>query len=109
VHGREAAPVRILVLWNPARRVEPEDAAAWAHERVRPIGACRGVAGIALHPVTSAAAKHPQPFGWCLELQLAPGHAPRDVVRAEPFAEFVGDMQLLGMRPSVLAIEDELR
>jgi hypothetical protein len=101
--------VRILVLWNPGRGVTVKDDEAWARAHVQPIGTCHGVAAMALHPVKSAAARHPQTYGWCLELRLAPGHEPRDVVRAAPFAEFIGDMRLLGMRPSVLAIDGELR
>jgi hypothetical protein len=63
---------------------------------------------MALHPVTSAAARHPQPCSWCLELRLVPGQQPSEVVRARPFAELLGDLQLLGMHPRVLAIDGEL-
>jgi hypothetical protein len=63
---------------------------------------------MALHHVSSAAARHPQPCSWCLEVRVAAGHQPSDVVRSAPFAELLGDMRLLGMRPSVLAIEGEL-
>jgi hypothetical protein len=101
--------VRILVLWNPARGLTVEDDEAWVRAHVESVGACDGVVAMALHPVKSAAVRHPQPYGWCLELRLDPGHEPRNVVRAAPFAEFLGDMRLLGMRPSVLAIDGELR
>ena len=63
---------------------------------------------MALHPVASAAMLHPQPCSWCLELRVEPGHAPRDLVRDSAFAELLGDLKLLGMRPQVLAIEGEI-
>jgi len=100
--------VRILVLWSPARGVAPGEDADWAHAQAQRVATCHGVAAMALHPVTTAAVLHPQPCSWCLELRLAASHEPRDVVRATPFAEFLGDMQLMGMRPRVLAIEEEL-
>jgi len=101
--------VRILVLWSAVRGVAPGEDVGWARGQAQRVAACPGVAAMALHPVSTAAVRHPQPCSWCLELKLAPGHPARDVVRAEPFAEFLGDMRLMGMRPSVLAIEEELR
>jgi hypothetical protein len=107
--NEDAAAVRILVLWSAGRGVAPGEDAGWARSQAQRVSACHGVAAMALHPVTSAAVRHPKPCSWCLELRLAPGHEPSDVVRAAPFAEFLGDMRLMGMRPSVLAIEEELR
>ena len=37
-----------------------------------------------------------------------PGQEPSEVVRDRPFAELLGDLQLLGMHPRVLAIDGEL-
>jgi hypothetical protein len=48
------------------------------------------------------------PCSWCLELRLAEGHEPSEVIGAEAFAEFLGSMRLLGMHPRVLAIDGEL-
>jgi hypothetical protein len=104
-----ARRVRILVLWNAGRGVAPGEDEGWARSHVGPIGSCPGVAALALHPVISAAVRHPQPCSWCLEVRLAPDHEPSEVVRAGAFAELLGDMQLLGMRPRVLAIDAELR
>ena len=101
--------MRILVLWNANRGIAAGEDAGWARGQAELIRECHGVAAIALHPVASAALAHPKSCNWCLELRLAPGHAPSDVVRAAPFAEFLGDLRLMGMQPRVLAIEAELR
>jgi hypothetical protein len=100
--------VRILVLWNAGRGVAPGEDESWARSQTDLLRSCRGVAAMALHPVLSAAVLHPQPCSWCLELRLSPDAAPNEVVRDRPFAEFLGDLRLLGMRPRVLAIEGEL-
>jgi hypothetical protein len=99
--------MRVLVLWDSARGVPPGEDAAWARGHAQTVGACAGVDGMALHPVATAAALHPSPCSWCLELRLAEGHAPRDVLRADAVAEFLGDLRLMGMRPRVLAIEGD--
>ncbi len=96
------------MLWNAGRGIAPGEDESWARSQTDMLRSCRGVAAMALHPVLSAAVLHPQPCSWCLELRLAPGHEPSEVVRAAPFAEFLGDMRLMGMRPRVLAIEQEL-
>ena len=95
------------MLWNSGRGVAPGEDEGWARSQAQRIAACHGIDAMALHPVTSAAVRHPQPCSWCLELRLVPGHEPSDVVRARPFAEFLADLRLLGMRPQLLAIEGE--
>jgi hypothetical protein len=105
---QDAAAVRILVLWNAARGVAPGEDTSWACDQAQRVGACPGVAAFALHPVKSAAVPHPKPSGWCLELRIAQGHEPSEVIGAGAFAEFLGDMRLLGMRPQLLAIHGEL-
>jgi hypothetical protein len=97
--------VRILVLWNAKRGSDDE---SWARSQTDALRACSGITAMALHPVSTAAVLHPQPCSWCLELRLAPETAPNEVVRDRPFAEFLGDLRLLGMHPRVLAIEGEL-
>jgi hypothetical protein len=105
----QARSVRILVLWNAGRGVAPGEDEGWARSQAQRIESCHGVAAMALHPVLSAAVLHPQPCSWCLEVRLAPGYEPSKVVRADAFAEFLGDMKLLGMSPRVLALDGELR
>ena len=100
--------MRILVLWNAGRGVAPGEDADWARSQAQRVAACHGIAAMVLHPVLSAAVLHPEPCSWCLELRLEPGREPSEVVRAAPFAEFLGDMRLMGMRPRLLALEQEL-
>ena len=99
--------MRLLVLWNAARGLAPGDDASWAQDQADQLLGCDGVAAVKLHPVTSAAVRHPRPCSWCLELWLENGRSPRDVVSNGAFSEFLGDLRLLGMHPSVLAIEGD--
>jgi hypothetical protein len=103
------APVRVLVLWNTVRGLGPGEDECWARSEVAKLRAYEGIAAMALHPVTSAAVRHPRPYSWCLELRVAEGHTASELVRARACAEFLGDLRLLGMPPSVIAIEGELR
>jgi hypothetical protein len=100
--------VRILVLWNAGPGVAPGEDKSWARDQAQRVGACRAVAALALHPVASAMVPHPEPCGWCLELRLAEGHEPCEVIGAGAFSEFLGNMRLLGIHPRVLAIDGEL-
>jgi hypothetical protein len=100
--------VRILVLWNAARGVVPGQDRSLARDQARRVAACPGVAALGLHPMTSAAVPDSKPCGWCLELRLAQGHEPSEVIGAAVFVEFIGDMRVLGMRPQLLAIDGEL-
>jgi hypothetical protein len=98
----------MLVLWNACRGVDAGQDASWAEARTEPLAACDGVAALALHPVGTAGVQHSPPCSWCLELRLADDHTPRDLIRAPPWREFLGDLRLLGMHPRVLTIEEEL-
>ena len=96
------------MLWNAGRGIAPGEDESWARSQTDTLRSCRGVAAMALHPVRSAAVLHPEPCSWCLELRLEPEVAPNEVMRDRPVAEFLGDLRLLGMRPRVLAIEDDV-
>jgi hypothetical protein len=106
--GLDAAAVRILVLWNAARGMTPGEDEGWASDQAQRVGACPGVVAVALHPVASAAVPQAKPSSWCLELRLAKGYEATEVIGAEEFAGFLGDMRLLGMHAQVLAIGGEL-
>jgi hypothetical protein len=60
------------------------------------------------NPVTAAAIRLPTSYGWCLEIRVAEGHTANELVRTRPCAEFLDDLRLLGMQPSVLVIEGDL-
>jgi hypothetical protein len=102
------APVRVLVLWNRVSGLKPGEDERWACAEVAKLQAHEGIAALALHQVTTAAIRHPPPYGWCLEIRIAEGHSANEFVRARPCAEFLDDLRLLGMQPRVLAIEREL-
>jgi hypothetical protein len=100
--------VRVLVLWNRVGGLKPGEDEGWARAEVAKLRAYEGIAALALHPVTTAAIRHPPPYGWCLEIRIAEGHTANELVRARPCAEFLDDLRLLGMQPKVLAIDGEL-
>ena len=98
------AAVRILVLWNACRGISSDEDARWVQEEAAKLAACDGVRTVALHPVQSAALRHPRHWDWCLELAL--DHEPNAVVRSPACAEFLADLRLLGNKPSVLVLPE---
>ena len=97
-----------MVLWNRIGGLKSGDDECWARAEVAKLQAHDGIAALALHPVATAAIRHPPPCGWCLEIRIAEGHTANELVRSRPCAEFLDDLRLLGMQPRVLAIEGEL-
>jgi hypothetical protein len=100
--------VRVLVLWSACRGVEAGQDASWAEAQLAKLAGGDGIAAIALHAVGEASTQHTPPGSWCLELRLAEGYSPRQLIRARPWREFLGDLRLLGMQPRVMTIEKEL-
>ena len=105
---RCAAPslrhVRIVVLWNACRGTSREEDARWVEEEAACLRSCGGVRAATLQPVRSASPCYPRPWDWCLELEL---EAPPQAVLADPLcACFLGDLRLLGTRPTVLALPE---
>ena len=96
--------MRIIVLWAMCRSISAAEDARWVNAEVEKLRGVEGVARATLHPVESAALRHPRAWDWCLELELANGDAPNAVVRRRECAEFLADLRLLGTRPSVLVI-----
>ena len=99
--------MRIVVLWNACHGVSADEDARWVRQETAKLGACDGVARVAVQQVQSAALRHPRAFDWCLELELSNPEAPNAVVRRPLCAEFLADLRLLGTRPTVFVLPGE--
>jgi len=99
---------RILIFWTHPHHLSAEDADAWARGELRKVTGLAAVERAELTQLRTASERFGRPHDWMLELHLAPGVEPSECVDAQPCAEWLGDLRLLGMRPVVVAVDSSL-
>ena len=100
------AAVRVLVLWNACRGVAPRQDATLGARRAREARRrCDGSPRSHCTRVGERARGTRRPCSWCLELRLADGLRPGELIAARPWREFLGDLRLLGMH-AVVVLDD---
>jgi hypothetical protein len=98
---------RLLIFWTQPPHLSAAEANAWVHGELRNVTGVAGVERAELTRLRSASGRFGAPHDWMLELHLATGAAPADCVAAEPCAEWLGDLRLLGMAPVVVVADGE--
>ena len=96
---------RLLIFWTHPYHLSVAEADAWLHGELRKLTRLAGVERAELTRLRSGSRRFEPPHDWMLELHLAPGVAASDCVEAQPCAEWLGDLRLLGMRPAVVVAE----
>ena len=94
---------RVLVLWSRPDHLSAEEAERWARAELRAVVASDGVRSAKLKRLDPASPRYGGGLHWLLELEVA-GPA-RECVENGRFAEWLGDMRLLGMRPEVVVAD----
>jgi hypothetical protein len=94
-----------VVFWTRPFHLSAEEADAWTRREAARLLGFDGVARVELIRLQSASTHHPSPWDWMLELHLHGGVDGRACVDAPLFAEWLGDLRLLGMRPAVVLVE----
>ncbi len=95
-----------MIFWNRPQHLTVEEADAWVREELRRLTGIEGIARAELTRLTSASERHGRPHDWMLELHLAAGAQASDCLGSQVCAEWLGDLRLLGMRPSVMVADD---
>jgi hypothetical protein len=98
--AHDARVPRLLVLWSRPHHLTAEEAERWARAEVRALLGDPGIRSATLTRLASASARHGADWDWLLELDI---DAP-DRVERGPCAEWLGDLRLLGMKPSVVLV-----
>ncbi len=96
---------RVLIFWTHPQHLSVAEADAWARGELRKVAGLAAVERAELTQLPTASERLGRPYDWMLELHLAPGVEPSDCVDAQPCAEWLGDLRLLGMRPVVVAVD----
>lgn len=93
---------RVLVLWTRPYHLSAEEAQTWAQEQASRFRRLDGVERAELTRLQSASARHARDWDWMLELHLTPGADGAAFMDAAPCAEWLAELRLLGLRPTVL-------
>jgi hypothetical protein len=101
-----AVVARVVVLWTRPYHLTAEEAATWTRREVGRVLAVDSVGHAELTLLRSVSLCHPRDFDWMLEIHLTSGATADECVNAAAFAEWLSDLRLLGMRPSVLLADD---
>jgi hypothetical protein len=98
---------RLLIFWTQPPHLSPAETDDWVHGELRKITGLAGVARAELTRLRPGSERFGAPHDWMLELHLTPDAAPADCVEAQPYAEWLGDLRLLGMAPAVVFADGE--
>ena len=91
---------RLVMLWTRPDHLTREEADAWVHAEVAGLG----LADARIGEVQPAAFEHPVSWHWMLELEVDDAAIGARSLRRGPVADWVRDLRLLGMRPTVMLV-----
>jgi hypothetical protein len=93
---------RLLVLWTHPLRRSDQEVEDWLREEAVRLHRVPAVRRLALTRLARASDRHARPADWLLEIELDSDVRGEDCVDDPLFAQWLGDMRLLGMRPQVV-------
>jgi hypothetical protein len=94
-----------MIFVERPRHVGAEEAEAWLERELATLDG-RGVDSIKLKRVLSASLRLSDTWSWMVQIDCRDLDAARDALREGPGLMLLGDLRLLGMRPSVALLED---
>jgi hypothetical protein len=97
--------VRLMVLVSPPHHLRLDEAEDWLRDEVAPVACAAGVRSGALSRLASASRRWSPEWGWLLELHFDDAQTARETVAGDAWTLLLGDLRLLGMRPTVALIE----
>ncbi len=101
------AVTRLLVLCSRPLHLAADDADKWLESELRGLLANDLVARIDFVALASASLAWGRQWDYLLEIDLREGSDPNVVVRSPACSGLLGDLRLLGMRPTVLVADDD--
>ena len=93
---------RVLIMWSDPMHISRDEAESWLREHSTRLLALDGIDRIELTRLAQASDRHAKPCDWLLEVHLAAGSDPAESIDDPLLSDWLGDLQLLGMRPVVL-------
>ncbi|HEX2413845.1 MAG TPA: hypothetical protein VHJ37_01385 [Thermoleophilaceae bacterium] len=96
---------RLMVLVSPPHHLGLEEAEHWLREELAPVTAGAGVRSAALSRLAAASRRWSQEWGWLIELEFEDAQAAREAVAEDACRMLLGDLRLVGMRPTVALVD----
>jgi hypothetical protein len=96
--------LRVLVFWARPDHLTRVEADAWVRSEVSELEAAPGVEHARVDEVHSASVQHPAMWNWMLELHVGDHATAARCLHRGPLADWLRDLRLLGMRPTVMLI-----
>jgi hypothetical protein len=100
---------RLVAMWTRPHHLSPDEADAWTHREAARLAALDWVAHAELTRLQNASSLHPANWDWMLELHLRDDADPHACADTPAFADWLLDLRLLGMRPSVITVTGSTR
>jgi hypothetical protein len=102
--GRHARIVsRVVITGGQPHHLSSAEADNWMRAQLVSLSQVPGVESIVLTR-TQALDSHPRPWAWLCELHLADGADPRACAEHPTCAEWLMDLRLLGLRPTLVVL-----
>jgi hypothetical protein len=102
---------RLIVLVGAPQHLRAEEAEDWLQKEAAALTTAEGVRRAVISPLASPSVRWPNQWGWLIEVDCdGPDSADRATCD-DAWAALLGDLRLLGMRPTVAVVGDarELR
>lgn len=96
---------RIVVLWTRPYHLSAEEADAWTRCEAARLLELDAIERIEVTRLQSASMRHPRNWDWMLELHLRAGVEGDACADAPVCADWLRDLRLLGMRPTVVLVD----
>jgi hypothetical protein len=89
--------------------LKPEEARDWLRAEAATLRGVEGVASMTVARLGAVGGRWASDGDWLIELELDDDADPSAVVRSEACAVLLGDLRLLGMRPSLAVVREAWR
>jgi hypothetical protein len=96
---------RLMIFVERPRHVGSDEAESWLEHELAAFDG-NGVARIQLKRLVSGSLRFAETWSWMVQIDCDDVEAARDALGNGPAMMLLGDLRLLGMRPSVALVED---
>ncbi len=102
---------RLIMMVRPPHHVRLQEAEDWLRGELRPLVGARGVRSAAISRLGVASRRQALEWGWLVELDFDDPDTARQMAGDVTWMELMGDLRLVGMRPTVALVDasDDLR
>ena len=93
------------MLVSPPYHLKLDEAEDWLRGELRPVAAGPGVRSALISRLQAAGGRATPEWGWLVELEFETASDARGAAGDLPWVELMGDLRLLGMRPTVALVD----